>query len=325
VRTMMRPKRTSDILSIGSSTSRSLFLTSLIRKHAVHRRGCPRHQCHEYHAFAIDINWHFCQLRLLELGKQYHRGDQIIHLQFLRRYRVRIGALLSRASERNRAYNISLQRLIMVVLAVILIAPAVAAQTDGNSQAQPKRLRFDFTPSAGYRTSMSFAIPSQVDRSNSQVIFESSPSYGIAFGMRLDEEDLVEFRWARQDTYMHLEDVSQSSAKQRVTLDQFHGDFTHEYTLDEWPSWARPFVMGSVGATHIVGPGNGFTRFSFGLGTGIKIFANRHLGFKFQAEWLPIWVTPEVNGFVCGGGCVVRFGGSLSFQGEFSAGPILRF
>jgi hypothetical protein len=24
---------------------------------------------------------------------------------------------------------------------------------------------------------------------------------------------------------------------------------------------------------------------------------------------LPIWVNPEVNAFVCGGGCVVRLGG----------------
>jgi hypothetical protein len=236
-----------------------------------------------------------------------------------------MGAFLSIASGNKRACHISQLRLIMATLTFVLIASAVAAQTGGDNQAQAKPLRFDLTPSAAYRTGMSFAIPTQVAGSNFRVVFASSPSYGIALGMRLDEEDLVEFRWARQDTYMHLEDVTQRSPKQRVTLDQFHGDFTHEYMLDEWPSWARPFVIGSVGATHVVGPRDSFTRFSFGLGTGIKIFANRHLGFKFQAEWLPIWVTPEVNGFVCGGGCVIRFGGSLSSQGEFSVGPVLRF
>jgi hypothetical protein len=84
-------------------------------------------------------------------------------------------------------------------------------------------------------------------------------------------------------------------------------------------------VLGSVGASHVSGNTNlSFTRFSFGLGGGIRFYPSRHLGFKIQAEWLSVLLDPNVA-FICGGGCIVHVGGTLSPQGEFFVGPILRF
>jgi hypothetical protein len=63
------------------------------------------------------------------------------------------------------------------------------------------------------------------------------------------------------------------SSEEKVVLDQFHGDFTHEYIPEEELRWARPFVMGSAGAIQVAGRANdSFTRFSFGLGGGIKVY-----------------------------------------------------
>lgn len=210
------------------------------------------------------------------------------------------------------------------------MAGITVAQKGNNDPAEPTLLRFDFTPLIGYRTGMSFTSEPQVQPlvagSTPRVAFDASPSYGFAFGVRLNEQDLVEFRWARQDTYFHVEGAAQNSSRERVALDQFHGDFTHEYFIEDWPQWVRPFVVGSAGATRIsASASNSFTRFSFGLGGGIKVFATQHIGFKLQAQWLPIWVTPEVTAFVCGSGCVVRVGGTLSSQGEVTIGPVLRF
>ena len=96
-------------------------------------------------------------------------------------------------------------------------------------------------------------------------------------------------RWARQDSYVHAEDITPQPPRQHVILDQFHGDFSHETPIEDWASWARPFVLASVGATHVSGSSNiSFTRFSFGIGAGIRFYASRHLGFKIQAEWLPV-------------------------------------
>jgi len=39
----------------------------------------------------------------------------------------------------------------------------------------------------------------------------------------------------------------------------------------------------------------------------------------------PVWVNPEVNAFICGAGCVVHLGGTISSQGEVAVGPVLRF
>jgi hypothetical protein len=192
-------------------------------------------------------------------------------------------------------------------------------------QAESKPLRFDFSPMLSYRTSMRFTGQLESGGVNPAIVVNSDPSYGFAFGVRIDEENLVEFHWARQNTKLHAENLVLVPSSQRIVVDQFHGDFTHEYILDEWPRWARPFITGSVGATYVSGGPDTFTRFSFGLGTGIKLQANRHIGFRIEAAWLPILINPEIKTVVCGGGCVVHLAGQLVSQGEFSMGPVLRF
>ena len=110
-----------------------------------------------------------------------------------------------------------------------------------------------------------------------------------------------------------------------MTLDQFHLVLSREYIVDELRPWARPFVLLSVGATHVSNSAElHFTRFSFGIGGGVRFYPTRHLGFKIQAEWLPIFVNPQVA-FVCGSGCIIHVGSSVSSQGEVVVGPVLRF
>jgi len=172
---------------------------------------------------------------------------------------------------------------------------------------------------------MSFPVEPQVTGSNPRVVLDASPSYGFSFGMRPREEDLIEVRWARQDSYLHAEEIASPPPRERVVLDQFHGDFSHEPLIEDWPWWAKPFVLASVGATHVSSDQSlSFTRFSFGIGCGIRLYATRHFGFKIQAEWLPVVANPNVA-FVCGGGCIVHVGGTAASQGEVIAGPIFRF
>lgn len=215
---------------------------------------------------------------------------------------------------------------LITMLSLVVSPSLVRAQQEG----EPKPLRFDFTPFIGYRTSMSFPVEPHVTGTNPRVVLDASPSYGFSFGARLTgrEEDLIEVRWARQDSYVHAEelDVTPLPSRQRIILDQFHGDFSHEPWIEEWPSWIRPYVLGSVGATHVSSSSNiSFTRFSFGLGAGIRFYQpTRHLGFKIQGEWLPVLADPQVV-FVCGGGCIVHVGGTAASQGEVFVGTFFRF
>lgn len=208
----------------------------------------------------------------------------------------------------------------MALLDLLMLSPDLSAQ-----QPEPARLRFDLTTFMGYRTSLSFPIEPHVTGSNPGVVLDASPSYGASFGVRLREEDLVEVRWARQDSYLHADDITPQPPRQRMILDQYHGDFSHEPLVEDWPWWAKPFVVASVGVTHVSSSTSlNFTRFSFGIGGGIRLYASRHFGIKIQAEWLPVFADPQVA-FICGGGCIIHVGGTAASQGEVMAGPILRF
>ena len=204
---------------------------------------------------------------------------------------------------------------------LIVLGHAVCAQ----QTPAEKPLRFDFTPFIGYRTSMSFPIEPHVSGTTPNVVLDASPSFGASFGVRLQEDGLVEGRWARQDSYLQSNGISPPFPRQHVILDQFHGDFSREYTVDELGSRARPFVLLSVGATHISShPDLTFTRFSFGIGGGIRFYASRHIGFKIQAEWLPVVIDPEVA-VACGSGCIVHVRSTVGSQGEVFMGPLFRF
>jgi hypothetical protein len=206
-----------------------------------------------------------------------------------------------------------------------VLAVFAAASLSGQTSGEPKYPRFDFTPQAGYRTDISFPIEPHVQGTNPQLVLDASPSYGFAFGYRIHEDDVVEFRWATQHSTGHFENADLPPFGGHLSLNQFHGDFSHEYLIEGWAKWARPFVMLSAGATHFSASSTtSLTRFSFGIGGGMRFYLGNHLGFKVQAEWLPVVMDPTGT-VVCGSGCTIRVGGTTSSQAEATAGPLLRF
>ena len=209
------------------------------------------------------------------------------------------------------------------LICVFCCGTLISQERSDDEEIVGKFLRIDINPFVGYRTNINFPTIQNVQGVSPTVTLDASPSYGIAVGPRLDELDLIEIRWSRQKSKVHLQGIPTPGS--RVVLDQIQGDFTHEFILDTWPDSVRPFVTGSVGGTHIGNGNNSFTRFSFGLGGGLKIFFNRHVGLKMQAEWLPIVINPEVATVFCAGGCVVHLTATAVSQGEAMIGPVFRF
>jgi hypothetical protein len=72
----------------------------------------------------------------------------------------------------------------------------------------------------------------------------------------------------------------------------FHADFTREFVIPEVKG-LRSFLTGSVGATHLAAAHDGFTRFSFGFGAGLKQFLGSRLAIRAEAKWLPILIDPK--------------------------------
>jgi hypothetical protein len=187
---------------------------------------------------------------------------------------------------------------------------------------------FDVTPFIGLRFGGTFET--QAEPSPIQATWKDASSYGVSAGVRFDEYSLVEFRWTRSTSTLRFDAplVALGPALGDVALNQFHADFTREYPISEVKG-LRGFITGSVGLTHISAADDGFTRFSFGFGSGLKQFFGQRFAIRAEAKWLPILIDPQVGPWACGtigvNGCVVFGSGPLTQQFEISVGPVVRF
>ena len=216
---------------------------------------------------------------------------------------------------------IARQTLHALLAVVALATPARAQYVQIDS--------FEVTPFVGIRFGGTFDVrgeqPPQV-----QATWNDASSYGLAAGVRFDDSGLIEFRWTRSTSTLRfgapLGFVGASLGD--VALNQFHADFTREWVIPEVKG-LRAFLTGSVGATHLAAAHDGFTRFSFGFGTGVKQFLGQRFAIRAEAKWLPILIAPEVGAWGCGvlevGGCLVVLTGPAAQQFELSVGPVLRF
>jgi hypothetical protein len=187
----------------------------------------------------------------------------------------------------------------------------------------------EVTPFVGIRFGGTFDVRGDQPPAT-QASWKDASSYGLSAGVRFDELSLIEFRWTRSTSTLRFDAplgfVGPSLGD--VTLDQFHGDFTREFFIPEVKG-LRSFLTGSVGATHLAAAHDGFTRFSFGLGAGLKQLLGSHFAIRAEAKWLPILIAPEVSSWACGvvgvGGCIVVLTGPAAQQFELSVGPVVRF
>jgi hypothetical protein len=199
--------------------------------------------------------------------------------------------------------------------------------TAQHASAQTRDFQVEVTPFIGTRFGTTFEV--QPERAlKGQASLEEALSSGLSTGIRFDDLSLIEIRWTRAESTLRPGvgiDALFGPSLGVVSLNEFHGDFTREFPLEDFTR-VRPFLTASVGATHLSHGGSGFTRASFGLGTGFKLFLSSTLGLRFQAQWLPIWVEPDVRAFACGvGGCLVVLSGRTTEQFDVNFGPVFRF
>ena len=190
---------------------------------------------------------------------------------------------------------------------------------------------FEISPFIGVRLGGTFHVeldgPTQMDAN-----WKDARGYGLSAGVRFDDLSLIEIRWTKSTSTLRFDApralLAPAVSVGDVTLNQFHADFTREWEIPEVRG-LRSFLTGSLGVTHIAAANDGFTRFSFGLGVGLKQFLGSRFAIRAEAHWLPIVVEPSVSGFACGtiqfGGCLVFLNGDLVQQFQLSIGPVVRF
>jgi hypothetical protein len=222
------------------------------------------------------------------------------------------------------------------VIAGLRTAGATACLTLASlALATPARAQYvpiesiEVTPFVGGRFGGTFDVHAD-QPPHTQVSWRDASSHGLSAGVRFDEFSLIEFRWTRSTSTLRFDAPLglPGASLGEVSLNQFHADFTREWAIPEVKG-LRSFLTGSLGATHLANAHDGFTRFSFGVGAGLKQFVGSRFAIRAEAKWLPILIDPQVSAWACGtigvGGCLIVVSGPVTQQFEISVGPVVRF
>ena len=186
--------------------------------------------------------------------------------------------------------------------------------------------RFEVQPFAGYKYGGGVDVgsnPFGVNRIN----IDSSVSYGVTATFNPAERLGVEFLWDRQPTNATANYNSGGSLGTKVgfTMDQYHGDFL--FSLADHGSKVEPFVLVGFGASNMHGGGSSTTKFSFGVGGGLKYFVTQHIGLRVQARYTPTYAYTTSGGIWCNwwGYCWSVPNDHFLNQGDVTGGVVFRF
>jgi opacity protein-like surface antigen len=146
-------------------------------------------------------------------------------------------------------------------------------------------------------------------------------TYGIQAGRLLTPRWGGEVLWTRQASALKIATNAGSAELFSMTVRQLHGDVV--YHLGAPDARLRPFVFGGLGATFFSADHlESETKFSFGLGAGVKYFRWNAVGLRAHFRYKPTMMSDEDAADFCDpfGFCQ----GTLQ-QVEFMGGAVIRF
>lgn len=158
----------------------------------------------------------------------------------------------------------------------------------------------------------------------------SSKSFGLTFGIYVSPHAEVEFLWNRQPTKLQVSGIG-AALTGDMNVDVYHANFV--YNFGDFDDTLSPFAFIGIGATNYGDAKfsgttvSGMSRFSWGLGGGVKAYPSRHVGFKGQVAWTPTYIRTDAVGWWCHPywGCRAMGNARFAQQLEMSAGVLLRF
>ena len=163
---------------------------------------------------------------------------------------------------------------------------------------------------------------------------QDSYSYGfsIAFLARQDVE--IGFPWSRQESTLEISGTTTREIGD-LAVHNYHGYAAWSY--GRRGSRVKPYFLFGMGVTD---PGavrfefpagtpreiDGDSRFSFTLGTGVKLYSAGPLGARLGIRFTPTYVKSDASGYWCDPfwGCYVVGDPQYANQWEFSGGLLLR-
>ena len=164
-----------------------------------------------------------------------------------------------------------------------------------------------------------------------KISMNSSISYGLTAGINFADHFGAEFLWNHQPTQAagKLVGGGEFPTKIDVSNNQYHGNFLFYFKPAD--SKFRPYALVGLGATNSSGKlttGDvSATKFSYGLGGGLKYYFSDNIGIRVQARYAPTYLYSTNDGLWCGwyGYCWVITDSHYLNQGDITVGATFRF
>ena len=179
----------------------------------------------------------------------------------------------------------------------------------------------EITPFAGYTMGGEFH-----DATTGKTLsFDDTSSYGIMLDFKQAEDSWIELYYSRQQTRLKTDQGPFfGNPLFDVNVEYFHVGGTYGADTGN----VRPFVVGTIGATHMVPQGadlHAETKLSLSLGGGARFYLTKRIGLRFDARWFGTFFNGSGSVFCSGGACLVNVQGSVLSQVSANAGVILAF
>jgi hypothetical protein len=128
-------------------------------------------------------------------------------------------------------------------------------------------------------------------------------SFGLSFGVYVSPESELEFVWNRQSTHFEVTGTGATVSSADTHIDTYHGNYVYNFHEVDTP--VHPFISIGLGATSfgdMVFPGrtlSGVSKFSWELGTGVKMYPSKNAGIKAGVRWVPTYIKTDQTGWWC--------------------------
>jgi opacity protein-like surface antigen len=202
----------------------------------------------------------------------------------------------------------------MIRTFLIMIVAAVAAAALIPLTARAAEV--EVTPFAGHTWGGSFTDAVTGDT----LSVDDTTNYGLMVDIRQDERSQIELYVSRQATRLKA-DQGLFTGNPLFDLDIEYYHIGGTYTEAEGST--KPYVVGTIGATHMVpkGPGlEALTRFSLSLGAGVKVQATKRIGLRLEGRWFGTLFNGNGAVFCSNGACALNVQGDLFSQFVVNAG-----
>jgi opacity protein-like surface antigen len=185
---------------------------------------------------------------------------------------------------------------------------------------------FEITPFAGYTWGGEF----NDSETGARLKVDETSNYGVMVDINMEnineeEQSQVELYFSHQATQLKSENgLFTGNPLFDLDINYFHLGGT--YGIDSGK--IKPFLVGTLGVTHMVpqGPGlDALTKLSLSLGGGVKLFATDRIGLRLEGRWFGTLFNGNGSAFCSSGTCAINVQGDLFSQFIANAGLIIAF